>query len=217
MNTTERVFFRFAAILAVSGLCAGCENNGGSKSLGEGYDFGNNDPNLVVCIGDSITKGNAVPGLTPYPALLGPMIGKSVENRGQGGAMTDYGVEITPGILANRKPGFLIIDYGAVDAIFDRDQAWSLNNLRTIIRMATANKTIPILATLTPQIGEHRVFNHWVDDFNPQIRDLANAEGAALADIADGFADPESLLVDDGLHPNQAGEQLMATLFADVF
>ena len=46
---------------------------------------------------------------------------------------------------------------------------------------------------------------------------MASEEGAALVDLNSSFAPPEDLLIDDGLHPNAAGQQLIATLFADVF
>lgn len=196
---------------------SGCEEDDGGGGLGDGHDFGDNNPNLVYCVGDSITEGNASPGATPYPSLLGPKIGKTVMNAGDGGSMSGHGKNITPGILSGRKPGFLIIFYGAVDAIFDRDQAETIDHLRSMIQMCKNNKTIPIVATLTPQIREHRVFNSWVNRINPKIRELAGQEGAALVDVNASFQPPESYLLDDGLHPNASGMELLATLFAEAF
>lgn len=212
-----RSFLSTILLGAAVAFWAGCEDSGGDKKLGDGHDFGNNDPNLVYCIGDSITAGNAVAGLTPYPGLLGPMIGKNVVNAGAGGAMSSHGADIAPGILGGRKPGFLIIFYGAVDAIFDRSIDSTIGNLRSIVQAAKANKTIPIVATCLPQIREHQAFNGTINQLNPRIAQMADEEGAVLADLHSGFSPPESYLVDDGLHPNQAGEQLIATLFADVF
>ena len=52
-------------------------------------------------------------------------------------------------------------------------------------------------------------------ELSDRIRALAASEGARLVDLEKTFGTGEGLILPDGLHPNEAGNQLMAEAFAD--
>jgi lysophospholipase L1-like esterase len=193
----------------------GCEDDdGGGGGLGDGHDFGDNDPNKVVALGDSITHGYLA-GVTPYPAILGSMIGKNVINAGVPGNKSSDGLSRTGSLLSRHQPGYMIILLGSNDAIHDQPTETTINNLRAIAGAAQANKTIPILSTLPPMTGPHAAFQGNVDSLNRDIPTLAKELGVRCVRL-DSAVKPGGLS-SDGLHPNQAGQQQIATAYANVF
>lgn len=186
---------------------AGCNDDDDGK-LGDGHDFGDNDPNLHTAVGDSITASG-------WPGILEGMLGKPVINRGSGGSTTAEGIGQAASALSRDNPGYLLIQYGANDVIHNYNIDTSVNNLRAIVRQAKANQTIPVVATLTPMGGDHEVFDGQAGKLSNAIRDMADQEGAAVADVASSFGGDTTLLR-DGLHPNDAGKQEIAATFYDT-
>ena len=207
-----RVSFRLfsaaiAMVMGVSFFC-GCEDSGGG-----GDDVGDNNPDLVICVGDSITQGYRCDG-APYPTQLAAMCGKTVRNMGIGGARAAAGASRISSQLAC-KPGYVCILYGANDAIMEGgSSANSVKaSLRSIIVACKNNKSIPIVATTPPMIWGHRIFDGGARAINEAIRSVAKEEGARLVDIYGAFGTGEAYLVADGLHPNAAGAKLIAQKF----
>jgi lysophospholipase L1-like esterase len=188
-------------------LLAGCEDGGGGS--GNGGDFGNNDPNVYVAMGDSITAGG-------YPAVLAGMLGKPVINRGVGGAGSADGAARVQGILNSYKPGYLLILYGANDATHGHDPEATIGYLRSIIQTAKANKTVPVIGTLTPMSAEHAAYDAAASSLSAMIRAMAGEEKAAVADLESAFGGRSEYLEADGLHPNAAGTALIAQTFYDA-
>ena len=73
-----------SALACTALLLAGCGGDDGDGGGGAGKPASGNDPNLVVCIGDSLTAGINCEG-APYPSRLAGMCGKTVLNLGVGG------------------------------------------------------------------------------------------------------------------------------------
>lgn len=210
-GTSMRWVWLGVMVLGVLSL-AGCEpgGGGGGGSLGDGHDFGSNDPNLYAAFGDSITAGDS----TSYPAILSGLIGKPVANEGVPGSTSDQGAARVGGVLRSLKPGYLLILYGANDVIHGRDDAATIANLQSIIQAARNNQTIPVIATLTPMDYSHAIFNGGVKSLNDAIRNLASQEGVTLVDLESAFGSNPIYLQSDGLHPNDQGYALIAQEFA---
>ena len=207
MKSFQGWWLRAVGALAMTLCMAGCEKGGGS--LGDGHDFGANNPNVLIAIGDSITQSG-------YPAILSQMLGKPVANLGIGGSTSDSGAARIKPALAKYKPGYVLILYGANDVDFGHSFASIIANLQYMVQAAKANQTIPVLATLTPMYGPHSTWAGSVKALNEQIRALASSEGVALADLESAFGDSPQLFQDDGLHPTAEGRQLIAQTFFDV-
>lgn len=195
-------------------LAAGCEGGGGSKHDHSAIDFGDNDPDLYVAMGDSIT-GDVNYGVVPYPPRLEAMLGKRVVNAGAGGETSGGGAGRVKSILKRHKPGYLLILYGANDLLHGRDKEDTLNNLRYMINAAKNNQTVPVIATLTPMVRSYNLWDTGEQRLSNAIRDLASAEDIWLVDIAAEFRHQSEYMSFDGLHPNDAGAQLIALAFYD--
>lgn len=194
-------------------LFTGC--GGGDNITGpDPPDIGNNNPNVYVAIGNSITEAGFALSGSPYPARLSSMTGETVVNEGHGGETSGAGAARVTGALAQYKPAGLLILFGANDVIFRINTATIIANLRAIIQAAKANQTRPIIANLTPMYDSHAAFQGGVNELNPLIQQLASEEGADFVDLASAFGNNRSLMQADGLHPTDEGNQIIASEFA---
>lgn len=200
-------------VLALSG-CDGSSEG----SLGEGFDFGPNNPNLYVAFGDSITYGSGLgnPGADAYSVKLAGMLNKTVINEGFPGASSGELLDVINNILDDNKPGFLLILAGVNDLIMGYGEDVVAVNLRIMIQACTDNKTIPVIATLTPVFGSYAGLSSSVDRLNDKIHQISSELGVALVDLNDAFGNNLVYMHTDGLHPNETGHALMAITFYDV-
>ena len=207
MNIDIRRWAACAAAMATLYAFTGCEGSGGGGS----DDVGENDPELVVCVGDSITAGMYCEG-APFPARLAEKSGKTVLNYGVGGAPASSGVSNVKRALA-RKPGYVCILYGANDAIQGAGYDTTEASLRAMVQACKENQSIPIIATPTPQRSWHEIFDGRVSHIAEIVRTVAKEEGARLVDLNSAFGNGDGLLVEDGLHMTDKGSDLIAEKF----
>lgn len=219
--------FLIAFTLVILG--AGCEDNGQpleqiiaeratSDTNTDGspnptsFDFGNNDTNAYVCLGDSITEECGYPG--KLDAMLPPEA--QVYNEGMGGEESAGGLSRVSGVLSRYHPGHLLILYGANDLMHGEYRNVTVENLRSIARIALAANTRPIVATLTPQPGynESRALN--IQRLNWQIIEMATEENIPYVDLGAEFEGAGLELFPDGVHPNSSGARIIATAFYEV-
>jgi lysophospholipase L1-like esterase len=204
----KKLLVLFLAGIILSAV-PGCEDDG---SLGDGHDFGSNDPNRYLVMGDSISEG----GSFSWPSRLSGMLGKEVVNMARGGEMAVEGRGRVDGLLARYQPGYLLIYYGANDVIMGVSSTRLVDSLRYMVQAAKASQTIPVVATLTPMTDVHSIFDGGVDAVNPMIVQMCGEEGCAVVRLDQAFGDGAGYLQSDGLHPNDAGQQLIADSFYDV-
>jgi len=190
---------------------AGCELP--SSSGKSRHDFGENDPNVVLCMGDSITHGYTLPRDQNYPSQLAVFLGRRVINTGLIGATSRDGLRRIRGLLEENKPGYVLIMYGTNDVRTGSTGA-TIDNLRQMIRIAKEQNVIPIIATLPPTSGRYAFMLEDLVAMNSRIRSLASSEGVRVADVARAFDSNVSLL-QDGIHPNRDGMQKIALAFFD--
>lgn len=212
MKTSSNSILRIIALLICTALLAACESD---SDGGISKDVGDNDPNIVVAMGDSITKGG-FSGNLPWPSRLSMMIGKSVINMGVAGATSGDGVNQINRALS-QNPGYVILAYGANDAINGINSAKVEGNIAAMIAAIKENQSIPIVANVMPMTEERELYNGNVVAINESIRAAASAQGAKMVNLYNAVGtDPGQYYV-DGLHLNDAGENLVAMRFADVF
>lgn len=207
---------RWSLILAaLAGLVIfpACNDSGGGDSTPK--DFGDNDPNVVVAIGDSITEGRCVPAGAPWPSRLGSLSGKNVINEGRCGERSAGGAARIAGVLSSRKPGYVLINYGANDAIFGHTSGTLAYHIRVMVQAAKANKTVPLVGTVLPMYDSHAFAAGKVPEYNSAIKQVCKEEGVRMVDVNKEFGDERSFLQGDGLHPSDSGTQLIALSFND--
>ena len=167
---------------------------------------------LVVFLGDSLTAGYGLPGDHAFPALVADTLrsrGKPIRtvNAGVSGDTTTGALERLDWVLKQR-PDVLVVGLGANDAFrgqpVDRIEA----NLREIVRRGkAAGARVLILGMRIPT------------NYGP---DYANAFAALYGRVAhdervelmpfllDGVGGRAELNQPDGIHPNDAGEKIVA-------
>lgn len=197
------------ALLSFS-FMVGCEDSSDGP-FWKGHNFGDQDPNTISVIGDSI----AVWTNPTWPQILAQRIGKRVVNRGVPGEQSSSAPQRTSQALSGDNCGFLIIHYGANDAIFGRSPVAVAESLRAAIRAAKGQGTIPILGNVMPMYKGRIYFQSNIDRINVQVALMAKEENVRVVDLAAIFKKDPTLL-DDGLHPTPAGSAAIAAAFANV-
>jgi len=205
----------FGGLLCAALMLAGCE--GGDSHLGDGHDFGPNNPNLYVALGDSITRGDRlVDPSSYYPALLTGMLNKTVLNEGVGGNSSGEALDRLYPILDDDKPGYVLILAGVNDLIMGYGENEAARNIRIMVQACQDNKTIPVIATLTPVFESYARLDNEVSRLNVMIRQIASELNVALVDLNGAFDDNPIYMMPGGIHPNESGNTLMALTFYDV-
>ena len=195
---------------------AGCEGSGNSR-LGDGHDFGPNNPNLYVAFGDSITAGSGLASPSDcYSVKLAGMLNKTVVNKGFPGYSSGEGLDVIYPILDDYKPGYMLILFGVNDLIMGYGEELAAVNIRIMVQACKDNKTIPVIATLTPVFGSYAPLSGGVGRLNDKIRQIASDLNVALVELGGAFGDNLIYMQSDGLHPNETGNALMAITFYDV-
>ncbi len=208
------LLFGVLSVSAVLGI--GCLHDSDSKPLGHGHDFGDMNRNVVLAMGDSITAGGFSGG-PPWPARLSGMLGKTVVNDGIPGAQSAVGTTRAQSMINQHRPGFVIIFYGANDAIHGVDVNATSARLRSMVVTAKNNQCIPLIATVLPMSGGRRIYNGRVDAINEEISRIAREEKAKLIHTHRAVNRSPDLYLVDGLHLNDRGEELIALEFLDAF
>ena len=209
----------------VIGLLGGC--GGGDEPLSNDNP-GANNLGVVVAFGDSITQGSEC-RCVPYPARLSAIIGKIVYNTGVGGSEAQGNVGRTQNAINKYHPAFMLILYGVNDVIMGRNVNTILGALNQMVVICKQNNVVPVLATYPVPIAGHRLFAYNTIMLNNGIRTIASANGIRCVDLESEFSSGSDsanpylitsnplLYQPDGLHPNEAGTQIMAMAFADQF
>ena len=207
------------------GLFGGC--GGGDEPLSNDNP-GVNNPDVVVAFGDSITQGSEC-RCAPYPARLSAAIGKIVYNTGVGGSRAQDNVGRTRSAINKYHPAFMLILYGVNDVIMGSNINSILGALSQMVAICKENNVVPVLATYPVPTAGHSLFAYNTIMLNNGIRAIASANGIRCVDLEAEFASDNNstianwvtanplLYQPDGLHPNDAGTQVMAMAFADQF
>lgn len=173
---------------------------------------GQDVPNLdspgstIVCLGDSITSGVGAAPAQPYPGLLAEKLGVEVINAGVPGDTSEDGLARVEDVLA-QDPWMVIVELGGNDILRQVPPARSEAALRRILDRLLAARVVPVLVEIeVPFRGKYaEVFERIGDDYDIPI--VEDALGEILLD-ADLKADP--------IHPNAAGQQVLAEAIAGV-
>lgn len=212
MKSAIRIALPFC--LAAQLLLTACDSGGGGNSY-DNHDFGDNDRNKVVALGDSITAGFSCDDETrSYPQRVADITGLTVINAGVSAEKASSAAGRVGGVLNRYKPGFLLILTGHNDAIFDRSADAVEGDIRSIIASARSRKVVPIVATLVPIGAPRRFATGPAEEYSRRIRALAKELDVPLADVEKEFGGDHSLQC-DGLHPNDQGSRIIASAFAD--
>jgi lysophospholipase L1-like esterase len=195
--------------------------------------IGNNNANVYLGLGDSITNGDGSSDGNGYilrlQNLLAPYFRRAeVHGWGREG---DSSIETADPTVMKRSlrtydPAYTLVLLGTNDWQDQTCQTqgpaacFTIDSLRSIVEQVKDWHSLPVLGNLPPvnpalaPAGR----NTWIDDMNTRIRALAQEEGAPLADINGAFKAQSSLppLFSDDVHPNDAGYEVLAQAWFDA-
>jgi len=188
-----------------------------------------------VAFGDSITEGvGDNPTLTAkgYPPRLEGLLSAAgrtatVLNRGVPGEDTSEGLSRIDEVLRRDAPDVILLMEGTNDIAPGLSEETTRFNLDEMAEKAERRGIEVVHATLIPRIPSARQDSSNMENqrLNEEIRDLAGQEGRGLADPFEVFGSQTNLFNtyydrsspnDPVGHPNEAGHDLMARIFADV-
>jgi acyl-CoA thioesterase-1 len=171
-------------------------------------------PKTILVFGDSLSDGFMLKRSEAYPALLAKKLHAAgldfqVTNASAAGGTTQGGLERLPPHLKHRIDIF-ILELGINDAFRGLSVDQIQHNLQQIIDQVKArNPNVRVV------IAGMRLPNYAGDDyvsaFGKMFGDLAAKNAAALVPylLEDVAGDP-SLNLPDGIHPNAAGQKILA-------
>ncbi len=169
-------------------------------------------PPLVIFLGDSLTAGHLLPADLAFPALVAKSLREKgrpirVVNAGVSGDTTSGGLDRLPWLL-EQKPDLLVVGLGVNDAFrghpVDRIEA----NLRTIVKQAKAAGVRVLLLGMRVPTNYGPDYTETFAAIYPRI---AKSEKTGLMPfLLEGVGGHPELNFDDGVHPNQEGQQIIA-------
>jgi acyl-CoA thioesterase-1 len=179
---------------------------------------------IISCVGDSITLGNAVVPVTPYPELLATSLGVTVYNDGISGSTTDGWLSSFAGMLSGQTPTHVTVMLGTNDAI----PGWVTlvnfeANLLTIVSYIRGIGAIPVLLTPPPLLEARETSgrtNAVTVDYAQVVRDVCIAESLLMIDVWAAlypFKDTSSYFLEtDGVHLIGPGYTVITNLLTDA-
>jgi acyl-CoA thioesterase I len=168
----------------------------------------------ILVLGDSLSGGFGLKPSEAYPALLANKLRAvglnfQVTNASQTGGTTDGGLERLPGHL-KRKIDIFILELGINDAFRGVPVDQIENNLQQVIDKVKARNPdvrVVIAGMQLPNYAD----DDYVSAFGKIFTELAAKNRATLVPyLLDGVAGDPSLNLPDGIHPNAAGQKVLA-------
>jgi acyl-CoA thioesterase-1 len=168
----------------------------------------------ILVLGDSLSDGFRLNRSEAYPALLAHKLGAAglnydVTNASQTGGTSEEGLHRLPPLL-QRKIDIFILELGINDAFLGHEIEAIRDNLQAIIdRVRQSNPKVRVI--IAGMEVPNRAADDYVTAFSRMYEDLAHKNGAALVpSLLAGVTGDPSRTLPDGVHPNQAGQKVLA-------
>jgi acyl-CoA thioesterase-1 len=168
----------------------------------------------ILVFGDSLSDGFMLKRSEAYPALLAKKLRADglnfqVTNASASGGTTEGGLERLP-IHLRRKIDIFILELGINDAFRGLSVDQIQNNLQQIVDNVKARNPDVRVVIAAMQLPNYAV-DDYVSAFGKMFGDLASRNNAALVPyLLQGVAGDPSLNLPDGIHPNAAGQKILA-------
>ena len=167
---------------------------------------------VIVALGDSLTAGLGVAADETYPALLQARLRREgfayrVVNAGVSGDTTAGGLRRVDWVL-RAHPAIVIVALGANDGLRGQPVAAMRDNLVAIVTRLRAAGARVLLAGLRmpPNYGD--VYTREFADAFPRVARQTSV--AFVPFLLEGVAGDPALNQPDGIHPNAAGQRVVA-------
>ena len=168
----------------------------------------------ILVFGDSLSDGFMLKRSEAYPALLAKKLHSAglnfqVTNASAAGGTTKGGLERLPPHLKHRIDIF-VLELGINDAFRGLSVDEIQNNLQQIIDKVKARNPNVRVVIAGMQLPKYAA-DDYVSAFGKMFGELAAKNGAVLVPyLLEGVAGDPSLNLPDGIHPNAAGQKILA-------
>jgi acyl-CoA thioesterase I len=168
----------------------------------------------ILVLGDSLSQGFGLAPSEAYPMLLAKKLRAAgldfrVTNASAAGGTTEGGLERVPAHL-KRKIDIFILELGINDAFRGVPVDQIQNNLQQIIDKVKARNPAVRIVIAGMQLPNYAA-DDYVSAFGKMFADLAAKNGAALVPyLLQSVAGDPSMNLSDGIHPNAAGQKVLA-------
>jgi len=168
----------------------------------------------ILVFGDSLSDGFMLKRSEAYPALLAKKLQAAglnfqVINASASGGTTEGGLERLPPHL-KRTIDILILELGINDAFRGLAVDAIQTNLQQIVDKVKARNPSVRIVIAGMQLPNYST-DDYVSAFGKLFGDLATRNNAALVPyLLQGVAGDPSLNLPDGIHPNAAGQKILA-------
>jgi acyl-CoA thioesterase-1 len=168
----------------------------------------------ILVLGDSLSDGFGLDRRQAYPALLvdklrAAGLNYAVTNASASGGTTDGGLRRLPTYL-NRKIDIFVLELGINDAFRGVPISEIRNNLQAVIDKVKAHSPNARIIVCGMQLPNYTA-DDYVFAFGQMYGDLAAKNNAALVPyLLEGVAGDPLLNLRDGIHPNVAGQKVLA-------
>ena len=187
-----------------------------------------------MAFGDSLTEGklSVVPtilvdaGPHSYPTrLLGLLSGRytsqtiTMANEGFGGERADEALPRFYQAWSRHRPEVVLLMHGVNDLISASPGRveTAAEAVEDLVKEARHEGAAVFVATLPPfGNGPKASCPECVAPYNNHLREIAEAMGATLVDVHAAWAGRSGLMGADGIHPTDAGYEVIATTFFEV-
>ena len=174
----------------------------------------------VLVVGDSLSAEYGLPRGSGWVALLQSRLARegvavSVINASISGDTTSGGRARLPALLAQHKPGVVVLELGGNDALRGLPLASTQANLTEMARAAKAAGARVLIAGMAVPPNYGRQYG---ESFTAMFATVAKSEGAALvpfllAGVADG-PNADSMFQPDRIHPKaEAHPRMLANVW----
>jgi acyl-CoA thioesterase-1 len=167
---------------------------------------------VILVMGDSLSAEYGLPRGSGWVNLLQQQLAKegspwSVFNASISGETSSGGLARMGDLLKQKKPGLVLLELGANDALRGLPISESENNLRKMIQMCKKSgaKVLLFGMQIPPNYGKR-----YTKQFRDLYSTLATQEGTTLLPFfLSGVADKPQLFQADRLHPNVEAQNIL--------
>jgi lysophospholipase L1-like esterase len=189
----------------------------------------------IVCHGDSLTEAADIGKPFTWPALVENRLGTTFHNTGIGGDTTGGMLSRFYPDVVQQRPDAVIIMGGTNDLWWGLDLKTIQANLFAMASQASFHGIAPVLGLplpidletvraqdMLPPAGGFEKIDRRLQEMASAIEDSALKNDVPTIDFHSRFRGQgqgarKELFLEDGLHPNKAGQQVMARAVLEVF
>jgi len=167
---------------------------------------------VILVMGDSLSAEYGLPRGSGWVKLLEAQLQKqaspwTVFNASISGETSSGGLARLPALLASKKPGLVLLELGANDALRGLSIAQTQSNLQKMIVISKQSgaKVLLLGMQIPPNYGQQ-----YTKQFSNLYQNLSNQEGIELLPFfMAGVAEHKDLFQSDNIHPNEVAQSIL--------